>query len=335
MKLDVFNHILPEAYFARLREIIPDKAMLARYPLLPTLHDVEARFRMMDEFDDYRQVLSLANPALEMLGGPEEAGALARLANDGMAELCRRHPDRFPAFTASLAMNDPDGAVEEARRAIDDLGARGVQIFTNVSGRPISAPEFRPVFECLAGYDLPVWVHPIRGPNHPDYLSEDRSEHEIWFTFGWPYETSACMARLIFSGLFDSLPDLKIITHHMGGMIPFFADKIALGFEQLFEGGVEKNPLAERAGLARQPIEYYRLLYGDTALNGSVPATECGYAFFGQDQSLFATDAPFDPEGGALFIRRTIEAVDALEIDEPARDRIYQANTTALLKLDR
>ena len=118
------------------------------------------------------------------------------------------------------------------------------------------------------------------------------------------------MARLIFSGLFDALPDLKIVTHHMGGMIPFFAEKIAIGFEQLFEGGVGNNPLAARAGLKKQPIDYYRMLYGDTALNGSRPATVCGYDFFGAGQSLFATDAPFDPEGGALFIRGTIDAVD-------------------------
>ncbi len=334
MKLDIFNHILPPAYFARLTEIIPDRRMLTRYPLLPTLTEVEARFRMMDGFGDYAQVLSLANPPLEALGTPAESAALARIANDGMAELCGLYPDRFPAFTASVALNDPDGAVEEARRAIDTLGARGVQIFTNVLGKPLSDPAFRPLFECLAGYGLPVWVHPIRGPNHPDYAAEDASENEIWFTFGWPYETSACMARLIFSGLFDALPDLRIITHHMGGMIPFFAEKIAIGFEQLFEGGVGDNPLAARAGLARQPIDYYRLLYGDTALNGSKPATECGYAFFGERRSLFATDAPFDPEGGALFIRGAIEAVDALDVDSEVRRRIYETNARELLKLD-
>ena len=120
----------------------------------------------------------------------------------------------------------------------------------------------------------------------------------------------------------------------MGGMIPFFAEKIDIGFEQLFEGGVGNNPLAARAGLAKQPIEYYRMLYGDTALNASRPATECGYAFFGAGRSLFATDAPFDPEGGALFTRGTIEAVDALDIDPAERARIYEGNARDLLKLD-
>ena len=333
MKLDVFNHIYPSAYFERLKDIIPDKRMLLLWPKLPTLMDIDAHFRLMDGFDDYQQILSLANPPLEMLGEPDETPALARLANDGMADLCRRYPDRFPGFTASLPMNNPDAAVSEARRAISELDARGVQIFTNVLGKPISDPDYYPIFETLAGFDLPVWVHPIRGPNFPDFATEDRSESEVWFTFGWPYETSACMARLIFSGLFDKLPGVKVITHHMGGMIPFFAEKIGLGFQQIFDGDMSHNPLAEQAGLKKQPQDYYRMLFADTALNGSLPATQCGLAFFGTEHSLFATDAPFDPEGGAFLIRSTIEAVDSLDVDGGVREKIYAGNARRLLKL--
>ena len=311
MKLDAYNHILPLPYFERLMEILPDPRLRERWPKLKTLYDVDAHLRLMDGFDDYAQVLSLGNPPIEMLGGPDETPALARLANDGLADLCKRHPDRFPAFTASLPMNNPDAAVAEAERAVTELGARGVQVFTNVRGTPLSAPEFLPVFETLAGHDLPVWVHPIRGPNHPDYVTEDASENEIWFTFGWPYETSACMARLIFSGLFDKLPDLKIITHHMGGMIPFFSEKIRLGFDQLFDGDLEHNPVAERAGLKMQPIEYYRMLYADTALNGSASATRCGLDFFGGEHALFATDLQHDVVAfAALHVASETGAVD-------------------------
>ena len=171
-------------------------------------------------------------------------------------------------------------------------------MFTNVAGKPLSAPEFRPIFARMAEHDLPVWVHPMRGPNFPDYASEQASEAEIWFSFGWPYETTACMTRLIYSGLFDELPDLKIITHHMGGMIPYFAGKIRLGFRQIFFGTPERNPIAEDAGLKHRPIDYYKMLYADTALNGDIAATRCGHAFFGTSSCLFATDAPFDAEQG-------------------------------------
>jgi uncharacterized protein len=333
MKLDAYNHILPLPYFERLMEILPDPRLRERWPKLKTLYDIDAHLRLMDGFDDYRQVLSLGNPPLEMLGSPDQTPALARLANDGLADLCRRYPDRFPAFIASLPMNNPDAAVAEADRAVSELDARGVQVFTNVLGKPLSAPEYFPVFETMARHDLPVWVHPIRGPNHPDYASEDRSEHEIWFTFGWPYETSACMMRLIYAGIFDKLPDVKIITHHMGGMIPFFSEKIRLGFDQLFDGDVDHNPLAERAGLKQQPVEYFRMLYADTALNGSASATRCGLDFFGADHALFATDAPFDPEGGSWLIGGTIDALDGLDIPKTDRDAIYGGNLRRLLRL--
>ena len=211
-------------------------------------------------------------------------------------------------------MNNIEASLAETDRAVKTLGARGIQVFTNVAGKPLSAPEFRPIFPRMAEHDLPVWVHPMRGPNFPDYASEQASEAEIWFSFGWPYETTACMTRLIYSGLFDELPDLKIITHHMGGMIPYFAGRIGLGFRQIFFGTPEKNPIAEDAGLKHRPIDYFKMLYADTALNGDIAATRCGHAFFGTSSCLFATDAPFDAEHGRGLIPNTIKAVEALPV---------------------
>ena len=120
----------------------------------------------------------------------------------------------------------------------------------------------------------------MRGPQFADYASEQASENEIWFSFGWPYETTACMTRLIYSGIFDELPTLKIVTHHMGGMIPYFAGKIKLGFRQIFFGTPESNPVAKECGLKKPPIEYFKMLYADTALGEEAP-TRCGHAFFG------------------------------------------------------
>ena len=120
--------------------------------------------------------------------------------------------------------------MRETRRAVDELGARGIQIFTNVNGKPISAPEFLPIFEAMAGYDLPIWLHPYRGADV--HRLPDRGAHrsiEIWWTFGWPYETSVAMARIVFAGLFDRFPNLKIITHHLGAMAPYFAGRVGPG----------------------------------------------------------------------------------------------------------
>jgi aminocarboxymuconate-semialdehyde decarboxylase len=332
--IDVFNHFMPRPYLERLAAIVPDHVAVKAFPRLDTLVDVDARLRLVEEFEGLQQVLSLANPPLELVGPPPVAAELARIANDSLADVCRRHPHAFPAFIAALPMNDVDATLGEIDRAIRELGARGIQVFTNVHGKPLSAPEFRPIFERMARrYDLPVWIHPIRGPQFPDYASERASENEIWFTFGWPYETTAAVTRLIYSGIYDELPGLKIVTHHMGGMIPYYAGKIGLGFSQIFFGETERNPAAEKAGLKRKPVEYYRMLYADTALNGNIAATRCGHDFFGSDHCLFATDAPFDAERGNWLIGGTIEAVGAIETGAAELARIRAENAKKLLRL--
>jgi len=331
MIIDIFNHFMPPRYFERVRGLVPDHPAATAFPRLKTLWDIEARLRLLDQFGDYQQVLSLANPPLELLAPPEQTPDLARMANDGLAALCRAHPQRFPTFIASLPMNDIGASLREIDRAIGELGAKGIQIFTNVAGKPLSAAEFRPIFARMAKHDLPVWVHPMRGPQFPDYATEQASENEVWFTFGWPYETTAAMTRLIYSGLLDELPDLKIITHHMGGMIPYFAGRIGLGFQQIFFGEPDRNPAAGK--LKKAPGDYFKMLYADTALNGEPAATRCGHAYFGTQRCLFATDAPFDAEQGRGLIAKTIAAVDALEIGEVAREQIFCGNARALLKL--
>jgi aminocarboxymuconate-semialdehyde decarboxylase len=331
--IDVFNHFMPKVYLDRLETLIPGHVAVTAFPRLKTLCDVDARLSLLDEFDGLQQVLSLANPPLELIAGPEKTPDLARLANDALAEICCKHPDRFPTFIAALPMNDIDASLAEIDRAVNTLGARGIQVFTNVAGKPLSLPEFRPIFRRMVGHDLPVFVHPMRGPNFPDYATEQTSEAEIWFSFGWPYETTAAMTRLIYSRIFDELPDLKIITHHMGGMIPYFAGKIGLGFRQIFFGTPERNPVAEDAGLKHPPLDYYKMLYADTALNGEVASTRCGHAFFGTSSCLFATDAPFDAEQGRGLIRDTIKAIEALPITAGRREMILAGNARALLKL--
>lgn len=333
-KIDIFNHIMPREIFDQLQVWVPGHPIGNLFKGVPALWDLDEHRRVMDQFEGYQQVLSLSNPPIETLGEPAATPAIATRVNDALAALCQQHPDRFPTFIASLPMNNPEAAVREAERAVRDLGARGVQLFTHVNGVPLSAPQFFGVFETMARLDLPVWVHPMRLANHPDYTSEEQSDAEVWFLFGWPYETAACMTRLIYSGIYDKLPGLKIISHHMGGVIPYFAGKLELGFSQIFTGSIEHNPAQEKYGLQRQPKEYFKLLYGDTATNGSLPAMQCGHAFFTSERALFATDAPFDPLGGAWLIGGTIAALDALDISDAERQRIYSGNAIELLRLE-
>ena len=330
--LDIFTHFTPKPFLDRLGALIPSNPVLAAFARIKPLWDVDARLALLDEFDGLQQVLSLANPPIELVAPPDKSAEVARMANDALAAVCDKHRDRFPAFIASLPMNNVDATLAEIDRAVG-MGARGIQVFTNVAGEPLSAAKYRPVFRRMAQHDLPIWVHPMRSAQFADYASETTSENEIWFSFGWPYETTACMTRLIYSGLLDELPDLKIISHHMGGMIPFFAGKVDLGFRQIFFGTPQRNPAAEEAGLKQHPRKYYEMLYADTALNGEVAATRCGHAFFGTARCLFATDAPFCSEQGRGLIRNTIAAVRALEIADAEREMIFAGNAKKLMKL--
>jgi aminocarboxymuconate-semialdehyde decarboxylase len=334
-KIDVFNHIFPEPFYKLMMQVAGDfKDIGQRVRDIPMLVDLDERFRVMDQFGpDYRQILSLASPPLEVLGGPEVSTQLAQAANDGMADLVRRHPDRFPGFVASLAMNAPDEIVTEAHRAINDLGACGVQVFTNVNGQPLTAPEIRPLFSAMVEHDLPIWVHPARGANFTDYLTETSSKYEIWWTFGWPYETSAAMARIVFEGLLDDYPSLKIITHHMGGMVPYFEGRVGPGWDQLGSRTSGENLGAVLERLKKRPIDYFRMFYADTAVFGSRAATVCGLDFFGVDHVVFASDSPFDPEKGPMYIRETIKIIDGLDLSDTDRDKIYRANAVKLLNL--
>jgi aminocarboxymuconate-semialdehyde decarboxylase len=184
----------------------------------------------------------------------------------------------------------------------------------------------------MARRDLPIWLHPIRGASFADYQQEDASLYEIWWTFGWPYETSAAMARLVFAGIFDRHPDLKIITHHMGGMIPYFEGRVGYGWDQLGKRTTDRDYSKVLASLSKRPIDYFREFYADTALFGAGPATRCGLDFFGVDRVLFATDMPFDPTPG-LYARETIRVIEELGLSADDKDRIYRRNAERLLKI--
>ncbi len=334
MKLDIFNHIFPRRFFDRMVEIAPKAAdMHKRVRAIPCIVDLDERFRIMDKFGDYQQVISLPSPPIEAFGLPPLSTELARLANDGMAELVAKYPQRFPAFVASLPMNDPQGLLKEAERSVKKLGAAGVQVFSNVNYRPLTAPETLPLFDLMAKLDKPIWLHPARGADFPDYRGEKKSHYEIWWTFGWPYETSVAMAHIVFAGLFDKHPNLKIITHHMGAMIPYFEGRVGPGWDQLGTRTSDEDYGALLKSLKKRPLDYFRMFYADTALFGAREATLCGLKFFGPERVLFASDSPFDPEKGSAYIRWTIEIVDALPVSAAERHAIYEGNARRLIGL--
>ncbi|HEY5209355.1 MAG TPA: amidohydrolase family protein [Stellaceae bacterium] len=334
MKIDIYNHVMPMAYLDLMKRHSADLGMVKRISSVRLVWDIAARVEMLKKFPDVQQVLTLSQPAPEMLGGPALAVEGARLANDGMAEICRQWPDKFPAFVAALPMNDVPAALAEMDRAIGTLGAKGIQIGTSVNGMPLDDPTLFPIFERVTNHhDLPIWMHPFRPAATADYRTEAKSRYEIWQVLGWPFETSVAMARIVFSGMLDRLPTMRIITHHCGGVIPYLSGRADTLWAQLGSRTADEDYSAILKRMAKPPIEYFKMFFGDTVLGGSAPALRCGLDFFGPDHVVFASDCPFDPEGGPMFIREGIRSIEDLDLPEEVKHKIYYRNAQLLLKM--
>jgi predicted TIM-barrel fold metal-dependent hydrolase len=329
--IDVFNHFFPPQLWSRLQNI-DGKDIAQRMRGIPAIYDLDARLRLVERFQTdhhYTQVISLGMPPLEALADPDTATELAKLGNDGMAELVQAHPGHFSGWLASLPMNAP-GAAREAERAFKN-GACALQIHTNINGAPLDEERFFPVFEVAAKAGRPIFLHPSRGKDVPDYKTEDKSHYEIWWTFGWPYETSVAMARLVFSGMFDRLPELKVLAHHLGAMVPFFEGRVGPGWDQLGTRTSDEDLTLVLKRLKRRPLDYFKDFYADSAAFGSRAATVCGLDFYGADRVLFASDCPFDPERGPGYIRDTIAVLESLSLSQDDREKICFRNAEKLL----
>jgi len=330
--IDAFCHFFPPALFARMSQTSGGTRNIGkRMQGVRTIYDLDARLRMMDEFGgDYSEILSLGLPPLDAMAGPEASPELARIANDGLAELCARHPDRFTGYVGALPMNAPEAAAREAERILIHGDANGLQLHTNVNGACLDEPRFFPIFEVAARSGKPVLLHPARTVNDPDFAAERKSKYEIWAILGWPYETSATVARLIFSGVTTRLPGLKFLLHHLGAMIPFFDARLDTGWATLGSRTSDEDYSGVLAMLGKPLMDCFKEFYADTALCGGRIGTACGVEFYGADHALFASDAPFGAEGGASYIRETMKVIASLDISDADKEKICFRNAHAL-----
>ena len=341
MKIDIFCHITPpkflEAFEKRVSAEV-SKQLPCR--LLPSLTDLELRFGIMDKYEDMAQVLTLTNPPIETVAEPVDAIELARIVNDEMAELVAKYPDRFVGAVACLPMNDIEAALKEVDRVINELQFRGVQIYTNILGKPLDSPEFMPLYEKMAQYALPIWIHPFF--QYAGAVAKDKEKFADYRVFAgkgdpaWameraafvlPAATASAMTRLVYSGVFDTYPDIKFITHHCGSNIPYVAYRI-----EILHGMFEVREGVDQ-GLAKPILEYYKMFYADSALHGNAAALMCGYDFFGADHILFGSDMPFDSEIGLLAMCQTVESIEKMEITDTERRKIFEDNAKELLRL--
>jgi aminocarboxymuconate-semialdehyde decarboxylase len=329
MKIDIFNHIAPQRFLDALLK----KTKVVETPP-PTLSNIELRTKFMDKFEDLVQVLSLPPfdfASLDNKVSTEDNIELCKIANDEMAELLVKYPDRFVGACASLPMTDMDAALKELDRAIIDLGFCGIHIFTDVKGKPLDSPEFGPLFEKMNHYNLPILLHPTWSRTNPEYPGEKAARYLSVVTITFPYQTMLALNRLVFSGVMEDNPDLKIITHHCGGMLPFVSSRIA--FTYASSQVLNKGAISNQRYLSRHPMEYFHRFFGDTVTAGSIAALKCGYQFFGADRLLFGTDAPMDSQAGIRQTEVSIRAIEQLDIGEEEKRKIFELNAIELFRL--
>ncbi len=319
MRIDLFAHVLTAKYLDEL-----DRRNIRHHPSKPAsiLTDVTERTAVMDEYaPGDTSVLTMMGPDLESLVDVPLANRLAKIGNDELAELVRRDPAHFIAAAALLPMGDMDLAVRECRRAIEQLGLKGVQISSNIQGERLSSERLYPLYEAMEAYDLPIWIHPSFPPGPL------REPFDIELMLGWPLDTSMAIFHIARSEVFERFPRLKFITHHGGAFIPAFYPRIKA---QYFD---DPPYLVESVGpeVSRRSA-YMKNFYADTAIYGQCSDTlELSMKFFGVDRMVYATDFPsMTPEE----LPNTVRSVQALGLSPAEEDMVFSGTARKLLHLD-
>lgn len=315
MKIDIFTHVNPRKYHEVLSKACPN-LNLPSQPAQTPLSDPDLRYESMADLEDVVQILTLGQPPIERVAAPKTAADLARIANNEMAEFVSRYPDRFIAAVAALPMNNMDAVLKEVDRAINELNFKGVQIYTSIIEKPLDSPEFLPLYEKMSHYDLPIWIHPTKDLSESDYPGEEGSLYSLAAIIGWPNATSMAMTRLAGSGILEKYPNLKFITHHAGGTVPYLYKRI------------ECSPFPY-GDLSRPITDSLRLFYNDTAVQGNIPNLMCAYAFCGANHLLFGTDYM----GDSNMAKETIRAIEEMIIPEADKEKIFTENAKRLLYL--
>jgi predicted TIM-barrel fold metal-dependent hydrolase len=327
LKIDIYCHLIPP----KVKDLVLEKQKTIREITTNVcLYDLDERFKVMDRYPDLVQVLTLpgATPD-ELASGREKPIDVARRVNDAMAEVIDKYPYRFAGAAAVLPTSDIDASLKEIDRAVNDLKLRGILLRTPINGKPVDREEFFPIYQKMCDLNLPIWFHPATSPKVPDYKDETESKYIIWHLWGLMVESTYALTRMVMSGVMEKFPKLKIIIHHCGAMVPYFSERITNHYHQ----SEMRNKTNFTAGLTELPVEYFRRFYTDTALIGNTPALMCAYAFYGADKLLFGSDAPFDAQLGDYGCKRTIEAIEAMDITPEEKKQIFEGNARKMLRL--
>ena len=290
----------------------------------PQLIDLDTRLDQLADTAIDRQVITPPH-WFDPNTAPDDVDrtALTRTINDGMARLADASNGQLIALGVAPMDAIGDGGREELDRALDDLGLRGFLVPSNARGRPLDDPAFEDFWAAVEARDVPVYLHPADPPSDEGRPYE--TDYDLQHNFGWPFETTLMLTRLIFSGVLDRYPDLDIVSHHLGGMVPFFMGRTTETYQ---------TPREATPELDRPIADYYRRFYYDTAIGGSEAAIRCGLAEVGADRMLLATDAPFGPPPGVVRLYEYPDLIEGMDLDADDEAAILGGNAASLFDLD-
>jgi aminocarboxymuconate-semialdehyde decarboxylase len=274
----------------------------------------------MDRLGIDIHVLTIPAPAADRFEG-EAATSLAQIANNAVAAICQKYPKRFVGFFTLPTCSIKD-SLDELERSVHELGLKGFGCFANLNGKPLDREELFPIYERLAHYRLPVYIHPTAP------LSTEATGIDIMPTliFGWAFDSTVAMTRLVYGRVLERFPEINFVVADVGGVLAFFAQRAI----NIYTGRTEE--IRRRYGLQENPLDSFRRFYVDTA-DHPASTLKCVKDFFGVDRLVLGTNYPYGPEEGCLLVKNSLKAIAGLGLDKEEKEKVLGVNAQRILGL--
>jgi aminocarboxymuconate-semialdehyde decarboxylase len=324
--IDFHNHFFPPEYLEAVQRgpsnvkvtFDSKKNPLLHYPgdynvIVPEHRDIGLRAEVLEKSGVDKQVLTFTTPGVH-IESPDFAVDLARMVNDSFAIIMRERSDQFTAL-ATLPLNDPEASVEELERAIKDLGFKGAALHSNINGVALSDKRYWPLYEKANQLDVVFDIH----PSFPVGV-EAMKEYWLMPLIGFPFDTTLAAAKLVFSGVVEKFPQIKWVLGHLGGAIPYLAERLDRGYHAF---------RACREYISQPPSVYLKKFYYDT-VNFDPNALRFAIEFAGVDHLLAGSDFPH--QIGSL--EKMVGSIEALDISAEDKEKISGGNAARLLNIE-
>lgn len=331
MVIDFQAHVFPESYIDELKRaegaviLEPPDAFSGMSYFYDKLlgcrintatfqgRDVERRLEHMDQLGIDVQILSIPAPGADRFE-PKDAISIARAANNAIADLCHNHPKRFIGL-ATLPTSSTQDSLSELDRAVGELGLRGFGCFTNLNGRALDSEELFPIYERVAEYKIPIYLHPTAP------LATRATGLDIMpvLIFGWAFDSTVAMTRLVYGRVLERFPEIHFVVADVGGVLAFFAQRA----RNIYHGRTEE--IRQKYGLKENPLDSFKRFYVDTADHPS-STLKCVLEFFGVERMVLGTNYPYGPEEGCLLVKNSLNAIDELNLPDGDKQNILGGN---------